>query len=981
MKCKVCLLGMPELFVDGAKVLFPFQKAKLLTFMLIEEKNIRRDKLCEYLWPDKEIEKGRRNLSNALSYVRTVIPVEMNNRETVSIKSSVHITKDTDLLSSLDRISRNEMIKISGLFMDLPEAEDLESFCCWLLPKRQHYHELFVNGLRKRAKVFLENQTEGSYEKALECYELLAEREPYNEKIHGELVRLYIKTGQKVKAVDAAHAFSKKIESDLGICSDLSDISSIVKKKSPVVDITPKSFDDTPLSRSSEILKMLDFMIKAESSGKSSCGLVWGENGIGKTEFIDEFVSCLNQRGWESHYVRCTQEERERPMVPFIQLLQRQKCPLPQSEDISSLTELNYSRIAELVRLNVAASAEDNKKKLLIIENIHWMDDASWMILETIMWDYSTPLQLVVSGFEEIRPAFMLRTSFETEPFEKLEITLKRFDLEETGQICRAMAPDSLWTEKNISNVYMQTEGNPFFIRELLKSGLPVRDGTGIMSNNPFVSVIEFSRKEERLFLEAIAVEPDHASMLNISKVLDISPLQLSKICENIKNDALIKEKNNGEGDVTYYFTHVKIREALLANMSATRKQSLHLKNIEVLEEGILPFQYRKREIYSLISFHAHEAGLEEKELYWRVMELKQHFKAAHEVFPTLADHVLMRYVPTLEDMDYTEAALSEADKLMDRTVRCSGQKRELLIIERDLLILRGALLWWSGEYEDAEGTLREGLSKALKIGEIEAVVEACVQICYLAIQNDDAERLSVFANQVYLLSKKEHLHKWMGVSLRFKGISAILKGDLGRARRMLQMSTLLFEKLEEEGESYTVCIVAAEHFRGDACLAEGKVGEALSYYLTCISIGESIGIYRGLGLSLAKAAFCNILYGKYDDADRLLQRMEKLYAIIHSEKCGGLQGGGIGFSLKGLLSAMKREWNQALSYYSLAGKFASETRRPTWQTFLYWSKLSLYSVEGIPEEVSKTLLEESPEWYRKNLDVMKKKIGWENDF
>ena len=571
MKYKACLLGAPELFIDGFKVLFPFQKAKLLTFMLIEAKSFRRDKLCEYLWPDKELEKGRRNLSNALSYVRTLIPVQMNNREVVSIKPSVHITRDIDLLSSVDSVPLSEIIKINGTFMDIPEAEDLESFSYWLLPKRQYYHDSFVEGLRKRAKIFLESQTDDAYERALECYELLAEREPYNENIHGELVRLYIKTGQKVKAVDAAHAFSERVESDLGISSDLSDISSIMKKKASVQENTASVFDETPLSRSSEILKMLDFIISAESSGASSCGLVWGENGIGKTEFINELAFCLNQDGWESYYVRCTQEEKDRPMVPFIQLLQRLKCPLPQSEDITSLTELNYSRIAELVRLNVAAG-EDNKKRLLVVENIHWMDDASWMILETIMWDYSTPLHLIISGFEEIRPTFMLRTTFENESFEKLEIELKRFNLEETGQICRAMTPNRLWSEKDISNIYMQTEGNPFFIRELLRTGLPVREGSGNISKNPFVSIIGFLGREERLFLEAIAVEPDHASMVNISKVLDISPLQLSIICENIKNNALIKERNNDEGDVIYYFTHVKIREALLANMSVTRK-------------------------------------------------------------------------------------------------------------------------------------------------------------------------------------------------------------------------------------------------------------------------------------------------------------------------------------------------------------------------------------------------------------------------
>lgn len=980
MKYKACLLGVPELFVDGCKVLFPFQKAKLLTFMLIEGKSFRRDKLCEYLWPDKELEKGRRNLSNALSYVRTLLPVQMNNREAVSIKPSFHITRDIDLLQSFDSIPFSEIIKINGTFMDIPEAEDLESFSCWLLPKRQHYHDLFVEGLKKRAKTFIESQTEDAYEKGLECYELLAEREPYNEKIHGELVRLYIKTGQKVKAVDAAHSFSKRIESDLGISSDLTDISSLMRKKAPVPESSASIFDDTPLSRSSEILKMLDFIIGSECSGASTCGLVWGENGIGKTEFINELVACLNQAGWESFYVRCTQEEKDRPMVPFVQLLQRLKCPLPQSEDITSLTELNYSRIAELVRINVAAG-EDNKKRLLVVENIHWMDDASWMILETIMWDYSTPLHLIISGFEEIRPTFMLRTTFESESFEKLEIKLKRFDLEETGQICRAMAPNCLWSEKDIRNIYMQTEGNPFFIRELLRSGIPVRDGSGNISNNLFVSIIEFLGKKERLFLEAIAVEPDCASMVNISKVLDISPLQLSIICENIKNNALIKEINNDEGDVIYYFTHVKIREALLTNMSVTRKQALHLKNIEVLEASLPTYRYRKKDVYSLLCFHAHEAGLAEKELYWRIMELKQHFRVAHEVFPTLTDHDLMRYVPTLEDIVYTELALAEADKLLDRIMRTSLQKPELMRIERNLQILHGALLWWSGEYEDADETLREGLRKALKSGETEDAIEACVQLCFLAIQNDHVERLSAFANQVYLLSKKEHYHKWMGVALRFKGIAAILEGNYNKAKRLLQMSTLIFEKLEKEGESYTVCIVAAEHFQGDAKLAEGKVEEALSYYLTCINIGESIGIYRGLGLSLAKAAFCHILAEKYDDAEKLLLRMEKLCVMIHSQKSGGLQGAGIGFSLMGLLSAKKGEWDQAVCYYALADKFASETKRATWQVFLYWSKISLYLIGDIPENVSQVVFNKSQEWYRKELEAMKLSIGWKNDF
>lgn len=980
MKCRATLLGAPELYVDGAKVLFPFLKAKILTFMLIEEKSIRRDKLCGLLWPDKEIERGRRNLSNALSHVRSVLPVQLNNRESVSLDASVEIERDIDALPLLSTMPLDEIIKISGMFMDMPEAEDLAAFPEWLLLKRHYYHTLYVEELKKKAGAFLEDGSNDALERSLECYQLLAEREPYNEKIHGELVRLYIKTGQKVKAVDAARAFSKRIERDLGINSDLSDVSSVLKKKSHLQECSPAVSKDTPLSRGSEILKMLDFYINAEASGKSSCGLLWGENGIGKTEFINELVSCLEQKEWKVFYVRCSQEEKERPMVPFVQMLHRLKCSSLQPDDVLSLTELNYSRIAELVRHNVASDGV-NARKLLVIENIHWMDDASWMILETIMWDYTTPLHIIISGFEEIRPLFMHRTTFESEPFEKIEITLKRFDLEETAQICRAMAPEHRWTDKEIYSVYVQSEGNPFFIRELTKLGRPVSEGSEGPLSNPFVSVVELSGKDEKLFLEALAVEPERASMSDISKVLDLSPLQLSKVYDNIRNNALVKEQKNDGGDVIYYFTHVKIRDAILSNMTATRKQALHLKSMEVLESGASLHQYRKRGTYSLLHFHAREAGLTEKELYWRVMELKQHFKAAHEVFPTLTDYELLRYVPTKEDTDHTETALAEADRLMDRIVRVSGRNPWLLQIERDMLILKGSLLWWSGKYDDAEGTLKEGLNKALKTKDSEAVVEAFVQLCFLAIQNDDAGRLFVYADRLYKLSMREHMHKWMGVALRFKGICAILQGEPQKASRMLRMSVKVFEKLEEEGESYTVCIVAAEHFQGDAKLAEGEVREALSHYLTCINIGETIGIYRGLGLSLAKASFCHILMGEHSEAEKLLLRMEKLYALIHSEKCGGLQGGGIGFSLMGLISALKEDWDQALSYYSLAEKFAFETKRPTWLAFLFWSKFTMCSECDIPEKLKPDLLPKSHEWYRDKLSGLKTRIGWKKDW
>ena len=47
-----------------------FKKAQILALMLIEEKTLSKDKICEYLWADKTMDKARRNLSNALSHIK-----------------------------------------------------------------------------------------------------------------------------------------------------------------------------------------------------------------------------------------------------------------------------------------------------------------------------------------------------------------------------------------------------------------------------------------------------------------------------------------------------------------------------------------------------------------------------------------------------------------------------------------------------------------------------------------------------------------------------------------------------------------------------------------------------------------------------------------------------------------------------------------------------------------------------------------------
>ncbi len=979
MKYKACLLGAPELYTDGELCVFPFKKAQILALVLIEERSISKDKICELLWADKPTDKARRNLSNAISHIKKILPADIGSGGIITLDPKTKIERDTDSLQKIETMDIAEIKKFLSPFMNLPELEDWEGFSDWLLPKREHYHRLFVEGVKKRAEKQTCLGTEAGYADAIACYECLTESEPYDEKIHGELVRLYIKTNQKLKAVASARSFSKRIESDFGIEADLSDIYSLMNRKSKKTGaaIQGGEHGENPLARNGEILEMLDFITRTGADNISSCGFVWGEQGIGKTVFISEIISCLQEREWKCSTVKCAQEEKESPMAPFTRFLKSNNDAALQYEKTTSFTELNYSHIAELV-YKETAEVTGERHSLLIIENIQWMDNASWMILETIMRDTRAVRHLLVTGFEEVRSSFMLRSAMADEPFEQFEVLLKRFDLAQTGRICREMCPSQEWNDSRIHDIYLQTEGNPFFIKEALKFNDAHKNGETSVGQNIFLSMVELLGDSERLFVEAIAIAHEYASISVIAKILDISQLEVSKLYNSVRIQGFLREQKNEKGDVLYYFTHIKIREAIMETMSLSRRHALLVKNIELLESGSPGALYRERNICAQLFRLCMEAGLEQKELRWRIRELELHFSAAHEVFPALIDRDLMYYIPSAEDTKYTEKALKEALELLDKVSREHGGTAEVTGAECELFILKGAFLWWNGHYDDSRQLLNEAMRRAVSRNDDTCTAKAALQICYLAIQTDDARLLSCSGKILFRLAQKHHIHRILGVAARFLAIAKILDNKHDEVIGMLQMSTKIFEKLEERGERYTVSIIAAEHFKGDLKLADGMIAEALVYYVNCINIGESIGLYRGLGLSLAKAAFCMMLLRDYETAEKYLLRTEKFFTIMHSDAEEGLQGGGIAFSLMGLIYCRNGDWNHGKQYFAMAQRLVRNTKRPTWRAMMYWAKLRLYDISSeIPEDFAKAVLDHKQQYYLLQLHKLRHKVGW----
>ncbi|MBL3592634.1 MAG: AAA family ATPase [Synergistaceae bacterium] len=980
MKYRAQFLGAPAFFSDDQEIPFPFTKARILALLLVEEGAMHRDRISSLLWGDKTTEAARRNLSNALSSIRNLTPIFISSGRSIGLDPKIKVIRDVDLLRELEGLAWEEMERLFRPYLDLPELDDWPVFDEWLQERREAYRKILVEGLKNRAGIELNKGTREGLDDGVRCFEKLAELEPYDEDINGELTRLYIKADRKIDAVRLARTFSRRVEEDLGIAHGheeaLSEASVVPPRVRGSVFRKPLA-EDNPLLRNADVLKLLDFFCCPDCETQSLCGFVWGEEGIGKGALLAEVTNRLAKSGWHCLHVRCYQEEMARPMAPFLHLLRRLDSPLPPEQQGLSPTELSYFRVAELV-LDHLLPPEGEPPRLLVIENIQWMDNASWMILEAILWNEAPSRKLLISGYEEVRPTFMLRTEIAGEPIETLELRLERFNLEQTAQICRRLRPELSWSEQRVAEVFSQTQGNPFFISQLLASGRSeeAQDARHPALPNLFTARIELLEERERLFLEGLAVLPVPATLSQITALLDLKPLEVASLLERIHLQGLIREHGGEEGEVFYYFTHPKVTEALLDGLSPTKRSALLGRAASVLEDQAGRGLQGRPHFASLAAL-CREGEFHDREIRWRLEELKLHFKVSHEVFPSLSDQELALCVPVAEDTGYTDYAIAEIRALLDKQIRRQGRTPERSALERDLLVLEGGFFWWSGRYDDADLSLREAYRRARCSGP-EAQVEALLQLCYLAIQTDDVSRLLPASHGMYRLAMENHLYVSLGGAMRFMAIGRIMEGRLEAADKLLKMSRKVFEKLEEQGPAYTLPLIAAEHFQGDLAMARDDVEGALSLYRRCVQMGESLGIHRGMGLSLAKAGYCLCLLERYDEAEELLRRLEAFYLLLNSERDGGLQGGGIAFSLMGLVAGLKGDWEKSRDHFALAKRLVTQTRRPTWTAIFCWAKAELACKgRSIPEDFAASVLAEGEACYRQQYGQMGARVGW----
>ncbi|HEY6041995.1 MAG TPA: AAA family ATPase, partial [Anaerolineae bacterium] len=372
-------------------------------------------------------------------------------------------------------------------------------------------------------------------------------------------------------------------------------------------------------------LASLDQLLEQAARGAGRVALIAAEAGLGKSRLVTEAVRRAEQRGVQVFRGYCFETDRAFPYAPLIDLL-RNHC---EARSTSEIARTFQSTAPELVRIfpelktnfphlkpAPAIDPERDKRRLfaaleqflsaqfspvaiVVIEDLHWADETSLeFLLYLARHSRQTPLLLLLTyRSDEVHPplehflAELDRSRLAT------ELRLTPLAKSETDTMLRAIFELSRPVRSEFLDVlYPLTEGNPFFIEEILKSLIIAGDifyADGNWDRKPIKELnvprtIRDAVQRRAHGLSAVARE-----LLSLAAVagqrFDFSLLKdlagrgedelLARLKELIAAQLIVEESAE-----RFAFRHALTREAIYSQLLAREQIALHKRIAEALE-------------------------------------------------------------------------------------------------------------------------------------------------------------------------------------------------------------------------------------------------------------------------------------------------------------------------------------------------------------------------------------------------------------
>jgi len=405
-------------------------------------------------------------------------------------------------------------------------------------------------------------------------------------------------------------------------------------------------------------LATLYSLIDVDRIEQVQAALISGEAGIGKSRLVAGARSYAVAQGFLPLQGSCFQADTSYPYAPLLDLLRAffanqisvsltasqeqivnelvrllpdlallfpHLAPLPQPQ---TLDPEQQKRRLFLVLTHLFTTLAAQQSAILIVEDIQWCDENSLdFLLHLARHCSSQPLFFLFTyRSEEISPALIHWLAQLDRERLALELVLNRLSRIEVDAMLQAIfaVPHSISTEL-LESIYTLTEGNPFFVEEMLKSlittgELQYADGKWeFRSENRESDTFSFIPRSvhDVVKLRADQLSAEAKQVLTLASVVgrrfDFTLLQLTLHYNEDQLIPLMKELISAqlvveESPDIFSFRHTLIRQAIYSELLARERMSLH-RTIAVTLEKLYTSPSLREAYLADLTYHFYEAG------------------------------------------------------------------------------------------------------------------------------------------------------------------------------------------------------------------------------------------------------------------------------------------------------------------------------------------------------------------------------------
>ena len=505
---------------------WPRRSAKTLIKLLAVQPGhaMHREQVIDVLWPKVNAESALNSLGKALHVARRALQPALPRRQDSAylrladgmlVLNTERVGVDADEFEQLaeDALRSREIAAYDAAFAayggELLPEDRYESWCS---ERRNALAELHIRLLLGMAEVL---ERRGSYSEAAEQLRDVLQQDPSREAVHRRLMRLYAWMGAPDQAIRQFHSCEAILRQELDLAPQPETISLFdeifARRRPPERSGRDRVNGHGDLSRSSpvhaaangclfvgreRVLRHMFGQLMQRDGEQPGMIVVSGETGVGKTRLLDEFaiqasargvVTLCGGRGAHAYQFACgafavaledyaaNRSEAERAEIAraypgLARFVPSLGAGIPLPAPAPDLRDYYLDLFPSIVQFLMDLAR--TKPVLLVLGDLHEADAVGLDLIRYLAHlAVGTPLLMVGALRDpdiEADPGLPQMIEAMTRERLWLRIDLHCLSRQATDQLVHAMLPSAHVSDDTSAQIYVQSRGNPLFVRELV---------------------------------------------------------------------------------------------------------------------------------------------------------------------------------------------------------------------------------------------------------------------------------------------------------------------------------------------------------------------------------------------------------------------------------------------------------------------------------------------------------------------------------